>query len=164
MRIKLDTAIRISLLLVLAVMTTIFCFSAENGDQSSRTSGEITEAVIVAIYPDYSTYSRTEQISIYRTISHTVRKTAHFVEFSALGFSLMLFFAFFARKKTLCRPEWYAWIIGALYAGSDELHQHFVGGRGSSIKDVALDSLGVLFGLIIVRVFFLIHDKKKEQG
>lgn len=164
MIISIEKAIWASFLLSLAVMVMIFCFSAESGEQSSRTSDEITQAVITAVYPDYRTYSPGKQMSIRQMISHTVRKTAHFIEFSMLGFSLMLFFTFLNRKRPLPFPFLTAWIIGALYAGSDELHQRFVSGRAANIADVALDSAGVLFGAVVVRAFFLIHEKKKKQG
>jgi VanZ family protein len=42
-------------------------------------------------------------------------------------------------------------ILGLLYAGSDELHQHFVSGRHGSPIDVAIDAAGVLIGVFLVR-------------
>ncbi len=164
MREKLAKAILISFLVVLAVMVMIYCFSAESGERSSRTSGVFTRAVIDLLYPDYRTYSSAEQKAIRLRVSLAVRKTAHFVEFSMLGCALMRFFICLGRKRPLRRPALYSLLIGVLYACSDELHQHFVSGRGSSIRDVAIDALGVLCGLAAARLFFLTKEKKKEQG
>ncbi len=41
---------------------------------------------------------------------------------------------------------------GIAYAGSDELHQHFVPGRQAAFRDVAIDSAGVLLGVMLGRV------------
>ena len=40
-------------------------------------------------------------------------------------------------------------IFGMMYAASDELHQKFVDGRSAEIRDVCIDTLGVVFGVII---------------
>jgi len=39
--------------------------------------------------------------------------------------------------------------VGVAYACLDELHQLFVDGRGASIKDVGIDSLGIGLGIVI---------------
>ena len=44
----------------------------------------------------------------------------------------------------------YAWIFCILYAMSDEFHQLFVPGRSGEIRDICIDSLGALLGIIIM--------------
>lgn len=41
-----------------------------------------------------------------------------------------------------------AFLIGSLYAISDEIHQTFVPGRSGSLIDVGLDIIGLFFGLV----------------
>ena len=41
-------------------------------------------------------------------------------------------------------------LFGLLYAASDEFHQKFVSGRSCEIRDVCIDTLGVLFGNLLV--------------
>ena len=41
--------------------------------------------------------------------------------------------------------------LGVLYAASDELHQAFVRGRHASPIDVAIDTVGLLIGLLVWR-------------
>ena len=41
--------------------------------------------------------------------------------------------------------------LGVLYAASDELHQAFVRGRHASPIDVAIDTVGLLIGLLAWR-------------
>nr|MCR4673483.1 VanZ family protein [Lachnospiraceae bacterium] len=41
------------------------------------------------------------------------------------------------------------WLLCAIYAASDELHQTFVQGRSGQVSDVCLDSIGALVGVVI---------------
>ncbi|MEX0849924.1 MAG: VanZ family protein [Gaiellaceae bacterium] len=68
-----------------------------------------------------------------------VRKIAHAVEFGVLG-------ALFLRATG--RPG-LAFVLGTLYAVSDEVHQSFVPGRTGSAVDVAIDTIGVLAGIVV---------------
>jgi VanZ family protein len=43
-----------------------------------------------------------------------------------------------------------AFLLGVAYAITDEFHQHFVSGRHSSPIDVAIDSTGVLIGIVVL--------------
>ncbi len=43
-------------------------------------------------------------------------------------------------------------IVGMLYATSDEIHQFFVPGRSAEVRDVCIDTLGVICGVIIATV------------
>ena len=142
---KYSTAL--SLLLVLAVMVMIFCFSAENAEKSGKTSGKIVDAILMLCCPEYQELSFQRQSRLRGNLSFAVRKTAHFTEFALLGFSLMLHISLLQKKRPLRYAPWWAAGIGALYAASDEAHQFFVGGRAPSFMDVGIDSLGVLFGL-----------------
>ena len=44
-------------------------------------------------------------------------------------------------------------IIGFIYAVTDEFHQFFIEGRSASIKDVAIDTLGVITGVVVFLAF-----------
>jgi len=52
-----------------------------------------------------------------------------------------------------------AFILAILYGILDELHQYFVPGRASTIFDIGIDSLGVLFASMIY--WIRIEYKKK---
>ena len=45
-----------------------------------------------------------------------------------------------------------AGLIGVLYAVSDEIHQCFVSGRSGELRDVLIDSAGVICGVVILRL------------
>ncbi len=68
-----------------------------------------------------------------------LRKGAHATEYAILGFLLV-------RGVRRALP---ALLIGAAYAATDELHQHFVRGRHGSPVDVAIDALGVALGILV---------------
>ena len=80
-------------------------------------------------------------------VSFIVRKSAHFTEFLILGVSLFLT-VWNLRKRS---SFWIPWAIGAAYAVSDELHQHFVPGRSCEVRDMIIDICGVLVGVAICR-------------
>jgi VanZ family protein len=77
-----------------------------------------------------------------------LRKCAHMVEYAilflltnrALGGTTA-----WPSKKCLLT----ALVFAVAYAASDEFHQSFVPGRGPSVMDVGIDSIGALAALII---------------
>jgi VanZ family protein len=73
-----------------------------------------------------------------------LRKGAHLTEYAILGGLLL---------RALGRV-WPALLVGALYAVSDEIHQHFVRGRHASPLDVALDTAGVAVGIYVTHRLF----------
>ncbi|MBQ5978057.1 MAG: VanZ family protein [Oscillospiraceae bacterium] len=141
-----------SLTLVLLLMGLIFYFSSQTGVQSGGSSGRLDALFLRWLYPDFSAYSAQRQGDLYFLVDFIVRKTAHVLEFSALGFALRLHLQAVGRWITIRHPQFLAWGIGTLYAASDELHQFFSAGRAARLADVGIDSLGVILGLL----FFLL--------
>ena len=70
-----------------------------------------------------------------------LRKGAHVTEYAVLALLLV---------RALGR-EAPALALGILYAASDEFHQSLVRGRHASPVDVAIDSVGLLIGLLAWR-------------
>lgn len=70
----------------------------------------------------------------------------HFLAYSVFGYTLGLAFLHnppsVSSKRILL-----AFLIGLIYAISDEYHQSFVPGRSPAVSDVIADCLGSLFGL-----------------
>ena len=76
----------------------------------------------------------------------------HLVGYALLGFLLyralygsLLGWNLIAARNTF--------IIGVLYAVSDELHQLFVPGRHASVTDVGIDAAGILLALLVIRIY-----------
>jgi VanZ family protein len=68
-----------------------------------------------------------------------LRKAAHVSEYAVLGLLLL-------RAAGREAP---AFLLGVAYAITDETHQHFVAGRHAAPVDVAIDSTGVLIGILV---------------
>ena len=156
---------RISLFCVIAVMVIIFLFSAQSAEESSELSGQFVEIIIKIFIPDYNNLSLLQQQEINDKIGFIIRKTAHFTEFSLLGFFLMLHLSTISHIFGKIKNKTFflfciSWFFGTFYAVTDEIHQSFVSGRYSSIKDVLIDSSGVLFGIMILIIFLPIFIRR----
>lgn len=84
-----------------------------------------------------------------------LRKVAHFTEFACLGMCLGWLFGMLQKGKLL------PFGCGVLAASIDETIQRFVPDRGPSIKDVCIDSAGVLTGLVLL---YLGHSYLKKRS
>ncbi|MFH2019191.1 MAG: VanZ family protein [bacterium] len=71
----------------------------------------------------------------------------HFSFYGVLA--VFAFFAFF--RSHLSKPYKYSLLYAILFGISDELHQHFVPGRTMDIRDLALDTLGALTFLFLLK-------------
>ena len=146
-------------LLVLSIALMIFIFSTQDADASSRTSGVFVDLLIRLLYPDYSSLRGAARAAALKRVTLIVRKAAHFTEFALLGGSLRLLME--ALKAPL--PAALSWVIGTLYACTDEYHQSFVANRGAAVTDVLIDSAGVLF-LVCVVSLILYRKKRKAKA
>ena len=88
------------------------------------------------------------------TGSGLLRKLAHFTEFTALGALLAWRFGMLAKGNL---P---AFLCGAGAACIDEAIQMFVPDRGPGIKDVLIDSSGVLTGMLLLHLGHTYFKKK----
>lgn len=140
----------LSLLLVLAVMAAIFCFSAQTGEESGEMSGRLTKWVLSLIVRGFEDMTAEAQESLRSTAGLIVRKLGHFTEYALLGVSLMLHLAQIQKRTKVPLPWLISWGVGTLYAASDEFHQGFVAGRGPSVVDVMIDSAGVIAGVLLM--------------
>ena len=156
-------AVWLTLLPVLAIMIAIFCFSAQKGEASTQTSGHFVQWIVAHFYPDFDRMNTAEQQALSNSISHAVRKTAHFIEYGALGFTLMLHVRTVKRRVGLRFPKLVSQMIGTAYAASDELHQKLVSGREAALSDVLLDSAGVLFGILMMALLRFLLLKAAER-
>lgn len=157
------TRVRILLtVLTAAVMFLIFFFSTEPAERSDETSGVFARKVIAVLHPDYETYPPERQKEVYDSVQFTVRKIAHFTEYTILGLLMRLCLeSWFGKRRWLSPVSWGA---GALYACTDEMHQLLTDGRCGEWKDILLDSSGVLAGVLIaVLGLHLVRQRKQRK-
>ena len=86
-----------------------------------------------------------------------IRKTAHFVEYGILAFLAAR--AFSESSKEVLRNYWplFSLTVVLAVAGVDEANQNLNSSRTGSGWDVALDTTGGLFGLLL---FWLFRNRK----
>jgi len=137
----------IFLILIIINCITIFYFSNQVANVSSGSSGRIVN-FIAELLPFVKNMPEAEkQILCSEVLQPIVRKTAHFSVYTLLGFLTMNFALTY--KGTKYQQGLCSFAFCSLYAISDEIHQLFVQGRSGEIRDVCIDSLGVLTGILL---------------
>ena len=144
--------------LVAGLMGFIFSMSAQPADQSTETSGTTLRAIFKLVYPDFEKLDESRQQEIIEQNQLFIRKAAHFFTYTLLGILVSLAMAQHISKFSLI-----SFVIGTLYAISDEIHQLYVPGRSGQISDVLLDSAGVALGCIIVFILYKLITRKRAK-
>lgn len=140
-----------SFLPAILVMVLIFRFSAQTGTESAKLSLKVSRYVVTGTERCFGIRFTQEQIEqAIEQIHYYVRKAAHMSVYFILAVSVA-----FPLYVYGVRGIWLMLVAGLIcigYAGLDEYHQSFVAGRGPSVKDVAIDSVGVFLGILFTRV------------
>ncbi|MBR3041524.1 MAG: VanZ family protein, partial [Eubacterium sp.] len=99
------------------------------------------------------------------SIDHPVRKAAHFSEYMLLG--ILLFGAWYDSDRKKSKNFLVPFIIGSLYAASDELHQLLISGRAGMFSEVLIDSSGVFAGVLLSMlsvILFVLFKSKRQKA
>ena len=144
----------LSLLLTAAVLAVIFGFSSQTASQSNGVSKALAR-LLAAKMPWLM-----KKFTL-RQLNRMLRKLAHFTLYFLLGCWLTGLLR--AREKAL--PALIAVPIGLLCAALDELHQSVVPGRGPGVRDVVLDTCGVIVavGLILLCIFVARRRRRTKE-
>ena len=146
-------------IIVAAIMAFIFFQSALPADLSSRESGRVVD-LLVRLFQGIMPIDR-------QTMVFIVRKGAHFAEYTILGgFLVPAVTEWMAVDKTpvpdsVRSIRIISWLVGTLYAVTDEIHQYFVPGRSCELRDIGIDSCGVLAGVLVVSL--LMRSKERRS-
>lgn len=143
------------IVMLLATLYIIFGFSSQDGEQSGNLSLKVTN-FIVEIFSKVKNMDVTLKMHYIERLHPIIRKLAHFSIYCLVGFSVMGFWCTFDIKNKY-KLLW-SILLGVSYAASDEFHQSFVPGRGPSIRDVCIDSAGVLTGIFIMIFLILLFE------
>lgn len=145
-------------IIVAAIMAFIFFQSALPADLSSRESGRVVD-LLVRLFQGILPIDRETMVFI-------VRKGAHFAEYTILGgFLVPAVTEWMAVDKTpvpdsVRNIRIISWLVGTLYAVTDEIHQSFVPGRSCELRDIGIDSCGVLAGVMIVSLAMRLKERR----
>lgn len=146
----------ISFIVLILWMIVIFSFSSADANKSTGTSDKVITTMIEI--KDKITNNETpnnEKEIIIKNSSFYIRKIAHITEYLILGF-----LTFNLLKQYSVTNIYYAIGLSILYSCTDEFHQLFINGRSGSIRDVLIDSIGILIGTYLYKLLFI---KNKEN-
>ncbi|WP_342759315.1 VanZ family protein [Kineothrix sedimenti] len=135
----------------LFVMYMIFQLSEQNGITSSQLSYKVSVKIVTVTDKVLDKDFSEEQIEHYADrIHHYVRKLGHVTEYFILAVTVAFpLYVYGVRGFALMVV---AGIFCVGFAAFDEYHQSFVAGRGPSSRDVAIDSIGIFIGIVLVRI------------
>lgn len=151
---KRKTIFLLSLLLTASVLAVIFCFSAQSATDSNGVSRSLARFLAEKMPWLMTKFTL-------RQLNRLLRKLAHFTLYFLLGCGLTGLLR--AREKAM--PALIAVPIGLLCAALDELHQSVVPGRGPGVRDVVLDTCGVMVavGLILLCIYIARRHKANKE-
>lgn len=156
----------------IVVLYMIFSFSEQTGAESSQVSLKVSRSIVIAADRCLDLNLdpvRAEEIA--QEIHYYVRKLGHVTEYFILAVTVS-----FPLYVYRLRGIWLVLVAGAFCvaaAALDEYHQSFVAGRGPSIRDVCIDSIGIVIGITVVRivcfigrmtVFRPLSSRRKRNG
>ena len=162
---SMKTRIRklLSFIPMIFMLCTIFSFSAQTGEESGNLSYKISYK-IVEIKNNIAGEEKTaEELAVSAGAIHFyVRKAAHMTEYFILAVTILFpLYVYGMRGKRWLLT---AGVLGVISAALDEYHQSFVGGRGPSVRDVCIDSVGIFTAVIMAEIFYAAVLKKKDKG
>ena len=151
-------------LLIVLNMAVIYYFSAQNGKESSETSGRVTQAVATVVVEDFAIKSEQEQQAIVEEMHPPVRKIAHMAEFGTLG--LLVFLLLLTWRGNSYIKYGISLLYTFLYACTDELHQILSESRGPQFSDVLIDTAGALLLCTLALAISLLvqHYRRKKEN
>ena len=146
----------ISFIVLILWMIVIFSFSSADANKSTSTSDKvITTMIEIKDKITNNETSNNEKEIIVKNSSFYIRKLAHITEYLILGFLM-----FNLLKQYSVTNIYYAIGLSILYSCTDEFHQLFISGRSGNIRDVLIDSIGILIGTYLYKLLFI---KNKEN-
>lgn len=141
----------LSFLPALMLMYMIYSFSAQPGDVSSALSYKVSYKIVQTADYIFDGGHEEWQLSQWaEKINFITRKLAHMTEYFALAVAVSFPLYVYGLHGFLLMLV--AGIICVGFACGDEYHQSFVAGRSPAVKDVCIDSFGVFWGIILVRI------------
>lgn len=113
-------------------MIIIFIFSSQTGIESQSVSDGIVNKLIIT------------NSSNFELISFIIRKSAHFILYFILG--ILVYNCTNKSKDNMINCI----IICIIYSLTDEMHQMFISDRAGEFRDIIIDSIGSILGILLL--------------
>lgn len=137
---------KISIILTIIWMIVIYLMSSSNSTVSNQQSGYIVNFI-----------ANLFNISNLELLSYIIRKIAHLIEYTILGLLVE------NTIKNYHQKSYITLIICIIYSITDEFHQSLVPGRSPQIKDIIIDTIGSLLGIVIYHLILKIIKKYQSK-
>ena len=153
----------LSFLPAILMMYVIYSFSAQTGEVSGQLSYKISYKIVETKNQLLNENKSSAELAVSAdTIHFYVRKAGHMTEYFLLAVAIS-----FPLYVYGVRGIWLVILAGIIcvgFAGLDEYHQSFVADRGPSLRDVGIDSIGALIGILMVQAFCwsTLHNAQKR--
>lgn len=154
----------ITSIIVVIWMICVFQFSNESSDQTKNTSGNFTKNIVNFI-SQFTELSETEKEELTQKFNPYIRKFAHYSLYTIGGILIIINLKQYKNLKNK-KQIIISLIIGVIYSISDEIHQYFIPGRACKLKDIYIDSLGILTGIVLVLLVIKLYQilSTKNRG
>lgn len=148
----------LSFIPALVMMYVIYHFSSQPGDDSAGLSYTVTKWLVLGINKASKTGYDNDQLNlIIATLHPLIRKCAHVGEYFLLSMCVALpMYVYRIRGFGLTVLTF---LFCVAFAALDEYHQTFVAGRVGDYHDVMIDSIGIIVGAILIRIFGYVGRK-----
>lgn len=150
-------------ILIIINCATIFYFSHQVADDSSKQSSRVVEFIsnIIPFIKNMEEPNKT--ILKEEILTPIIRKTAHFSIYAMLGLLMMNFMLTIENKKMYKRVI-IALMFCFIYSITDEFHQTFIPGRSGEIRDVLIDTSGAIVGILFTIAVMMIIKRIKSKN
>jgi VanZ family protein len=138
-------------------MALIISFSS----QPASSSNELSSGLTAKIVETAQRLAPGADLDL-RELNHAVRKYAHFIIYFVLGMLVLGTLTKIGVRGM--RGMAITLLVCVLFAVSDEVHQLFVMGRGAQVRDVFIDSAGVLLGIGLYKMAERIRSNNKDRS
>lgn len=141
----------LSFLPALFMMYVIYYLSGQDGVTSAGLSLKVSIKIVELASKLFDHSLSADEIMQYADLIHfLIRKCAHVTLYFLLAVSVSLPLYVYGLRGIPLMLAAGAFCIA--FACGDEYHQSLVQGRGPSKRDVLIDSIGVLAGILVVRI------------
>ena len=145
-----------ALIILLLITAMIFFFSEQSGTDSHSLSQRISGLLASKLLSHSHYYSEPSAYSFLQNVlDFPIRKLAHLLIYTLLGFGAMFSNYILHDKKPSLRHCFFSILIVFIVASLDETNQYFSDGRGATFSDVIIDTLGGMCGTYF---FFILKD------
>lgn len=141
----------LSFIPAILLMYMIFTFSNQDAVTSSALSYKVSYTIVETANVVLDTELQPSQMgTLASKIEGAVRKLAHMTEYFALAIAVAFPLYVYGLHGILLMFA--AGLFCVAFAAGDEYHQSFIAGRSPAVRDVLIDSFGVFWGIILVRI------------